>query len=868
MRGTDKPTINSVATAWVRWVARHAGPVLILAILTSGIALHYAVNHLGVNTDTADMIARDLDWRQTYIDYKRRFPLFNDNLTLVIDAGAPEAAESAARNLATRLQRETGLIEWLYAPALDSFFSTNGLLYLDEPALVDMTDRLAQMQPLLARLMRRPELAQLLETLSEARGQETEISLDNALQAMTAAIESFLDGRDAPLSWRRLMSGESGEVGARQILVVHPRVDYSDLLPAQPAIERIREIAAEAGFSPEQNLRLRITGGLAMSTEEMQSVSRGMGTAGVAALVLVALVLFLGLRHWSLVAASLVTLISGLCLTAAFAAIAVGHLNLISVAFAVLYIGLGIDYAAHYSLRYRELISQGAQPIDALSTAAGDVGVSLVLCALTTGVGFLSFVPTEFAGLSELGLISGTGMFISLIVSLTVLPAWLALMPVKRVARNPPRSFARMFAGHWILAAAAVAAVVSLPFAAEVRFDRDPVNLRERESESVATYRDLSMDGGRSTVSLSVVVENDQQAQSLKTRLKALPLVHSSESLTDFVPENQEEKLFLIEELELTVGPLDGVASSAKAADVAATHKVLADYLNQSGGGSGAAEKAFIAVLHRLSAHWTRENAYAEAELGALNESLFRYLPMQIRRLGQAMDAQPIEVAGLPVDLRARWIGVNGGQRVEVYANTDLSEPQNLLAFVNQVRTVAPDATDSPVINLESGNAVVRAFKQAFLSALVLVGLLLFFLFRRANDVALVLAPLILAGIWTLAAMVVLGIPFNFANVITLPLLLGIGVDNGIHMVHRFRQAPGQATALLSTSTARAMVLSALTTLASFGNLAYSDHPGTAGMGQVLSIGLLFTLFATLAVLPAWLARKNPPRQTTPPTPL
>jgi hypothetical protein len=205
----------------------------------------------------------------------------------------------------------------------------------------------------------------------------------------------------------------------------------------------------------------------------------------------------------------------------------------------------------------------------------------------------------------------------------------------------------------------------------------------------------------------------------------------------------------------------------------------------------------------------------------------------------------------LPKDLVEHWVSKDDQYRVAVFPRENLNDNEAMRRFVAAVRTVAPDAIGFPVIYLEAGDAVVKAFKKAFLMALVAVTVLLLLLLRPKSDTLLVLLPLLLAGALTGAASVVVGIPFNFANIIALPLLLGIGVDSGIHMSHRMRAAPPAAGQVLETSTARAVLYSSLTTICSFGNLAVSPHRGMASMGVLLVIGIGFTLLCTLVVLPA-----------------
>jgi hypothetical protein len=237
--------------------------------------------------------------------------------------------------------------------------------------------------------------------------------------------------------------------------------------------------------------------------------------------------------------------------------------------------------------------------------------------------------------------------------------------------------------------------------------------------------------------------------------------------------------------------------------------------------------------------------------LGNLQTSLLGSLPARLDALATSLEAEEVTREDLPEDLIEHWVSKDDHYRVTVFPRENLNDSAAMRRFVTAVRTVAPDAIGFPVIYLEAGDAVVKAFKQAFLMALVAVTVLLLILLRPKSDTLLVLLPLLLAGVLTGAASVVVKIPFNFANVIALPLLLGIGVDSGIHMVHRMRAAPPAGGQVLETSTARAVLYSSLTTICSFGNLAVSPHRGMASMGVLLTIGIVFTLICTLVVLPA-----------------
>jgi hopanoid biosynthesis associated RND transporter like protein HpnN len=569
-----------------------------------------------------------------------------------------------------------------------------------------------------------------------------------------------------------------------------------------------------------------------------------------------------------LVVATLVTLVCGLLFTACFATLVVGRLNLISISFAVLYIGLGVDFAIHLGLRFQDLAGSGAPPRDALVGAARDIGPSLLLCALTTAVGFYAFIPTDYVGVAELGVIAGTGMLVSLVVTLTLLPALLALLaglaPRRRAPRGAPAFLAGLPLHHAraVRVVALVLAVASLALVPRARFDYDPLNLRDPGSESVSTFRDVMEEGERPLRSITVLVPDAPDGRELSDHLEGLASVDEVLSLESFVPARQDEKLSVVEFVDLILGPQLAPGARLDPPDHAARMRAL-DALQRE-------IDAFLDAdretpwrehvtrlrddLSKLREQMSQDPDGGAARLEKLEAGLFETFDDNIQVLEASLRAGPIGAADLPKDLIEAWRSPEGVERVEVFPVEDVGALDALIRFVDEVRGVAPDATGQPVVRLESGLAVVRAFRRAFVLALTAIGILLVVVLRRPADALRVLVPLLLAGLLTTATAVLLDMPFNFANVIALPLLLGIGVDSGIHVVHRMR-ASGSYGELLRSSTARGVYYSALTTVGSFFSLSFSAHLGTASMGALLSIGLLFTLAATLVVLPTLLTR-------------
>jgi hopanoid biosynthesis associated RND transporter like protein HpnN len=860
-------------TRWVAAVGRRAWLIIVLAVAATVAGGSYTVNNVGVNTDTNDMISEDLDFRKLFKTYQDAFQLFSGPIVVVIDGATPDLADRAANMLAERFEADPGRFEAVRLPGGGPYFAHNGLLYLDIDELYDLSDRLAAAQPLLAELVRDESLRGLFDVLTQAADEiadgdaEAAEDLAPVLDQLVAAIDSELAGGPTYFSWQSVMSGETPDVDdKRRFVMVQPTRDFSQLRPSRPAIKEIRRLAEELGLNPENGVTIRLTGSGALADEELATITNDASRAGLISFALVALILLVGLRSPKLVVASLVTIVSGLVWTATFAVAVVGDFNLISVAFAVLFIGLSVDFSIHYVLRYREALLDGHALPDALAKAAGEVGWPLVLGVTSTVIAFYSFIPTAYAGVSELGLIAGTGMIIALFSTMTVLPAMLTLMPVRPSAIAPTpvgaglNAFLRRFARS-ITVAAVVLGVASVFFAMQVRFDFDPVNLRDPSTESVRTFRDLQQNPKTTTYTIKVLEPDLDRAVALAERLDDLNTVKDTITLASYVPEEQDEKLDVIDGMGLLMLPvLEPEADAEPPPDAAAQRAAVAALRIALTRLAASPEAGSLAPpAARLAAALSRLDAQTETSpdvIDRLQGVVLASLPAQIDRLRQSMTAGPVTLEDLPAQIRDQYLATDGRARIVVRPAIDGGDPDALESFVAEVQAVTPNATGGPVMIIESGRAVIDAFILASLIATVLITGLLLLLLGRVGDVLLVLMPLVLAGLLTLATSALIGQAFNFANVIVLPLLLGLAVDGGIHIVMR-EKTIGAGRTLMQSSTPRAVLLAALTTICSFGSLAISDHRGTASMGLLLTVSLTFTMIATLIVLPAALSLRE-----------
>ncbi|SFE99685.1 MMPL family transporter [Nitrosomonas sp. Nm166] len=859
--------------------------ILTLSVLTA-LSTIYTVNNLGVHTDTTDMLSEDVPFRANHIRYKKSFSQYEDTLLLVLDAPTPEQTHSAAKRLATYLAENNAQFPNTYYLSGEPFFEQNGLLFKSISELGHITDHLAAAQPLVVRIAENPTLytfsSILAEAIDELRTGRT-LELEPVLNGVSATMDARLAGKPRALSWQALLSGEAQKETYQEFLVVKPKLDYSQIFAAEEPIKLIRTAAQDMGLTADAAEKLRITGDVALAYDELISAMYGAQESGLLALVAVAGVLFVALRSAGAVLIVILSLMVGLLLTAAFATVAVGYLNLISIAFAVLYIGLGVDYAIHFLLRHEELRKPDQSVAEALYKAGGDMGQSLLICAITTAIGFYAFMPTTYRGVAELGLISGTGMIISFLITMILIPALQRFFPtkprkssvsIKTINRilDLPRHWRKLICG--ITITAIVICAIALP---QIRFDYNLLNLNNPRAESVQTFQELLKSTEDSPWHIDILADNLQEAEQIVRRLEALPEVDKVISILDLVPQEQEAKSLLIEEMAMTLGPIffSPAASQSEDRHTVAEQRMALEKLYKALNQFIAEQPAHAAIAsaHKLHSSLsdllarleksTKDNDQQEEQLlHALGSDLLSLLPDSIKRLQQTLEAKPFTQQDLPVTVSSHWHSPDDTYRIAVYPSENINDNDALRRFVHAVQKIAPTATGAPVISLEAGEAVVDAFIHAFSLALLGVIFTLWMMLRSITAALLVLIPLLLATLFTGACTVLLALPFNFANIIALPLLLGIGIDSSLHMVHRSRHTGIVYENLLHTSTARAIFYSALTTLAGFGSLVFSSHQGTASMGLLLTIGLFLTLICVLIILPVLLQSTGKKKQS------
>jgi len=850
---------RSFLASLVALSARRASAILLigaaLAVLSAGLA-----TRLSVTTDISTLFNPSLPWKQREAELRHLFPQHEDLLVAVVDAAIPEAAEATAAGLAAVLARDGAHFTLVRRPDASPFFDRNGLLFLSAPALSAVLDQTIDAQPFLGQLVADPSARGLFAALSLVGiGVEKGANLGpfaTALQGFHDAMATALQGNPQPLSWQRLLSGAVSDLGGPyRFVLAQPRLDFGALQPGAAATQALRDAAGQLEFVRSGQAHVRVTGAVALADEEFASAANGAVAGLIGSTLLVIVWLVLAVRSWRLVVPILLTLLLGLLLTTAFAALTVSPLNLISVAFAILFVGIAVDFAIQFSVRLREAQVETHDLRRALAVTGKRAGVQILVAAAATAAGFLAFVPTDFSGVAELGLIAGAGMLIAFACTLVFLPAALTLFCPRAAARDVGFAWGapldRLVARRrWpILALAAAAAAFGAASLPRLTFDSDPLHLRNTSTEAMRTLADLAANPLTNPYTIDVLAPDVAAAAAIVARTQTLPLVAQVLSLQSFVPQDQPAKLALVADaaglLAPTLAPR-GPAAAVTVADLRlAARTTLAQLTRVTP--RLPPDHPLTAIASDLAA---LEGAPDET-LMAANEALTRFLPQQIARLRAALRAGPVTLADLPPEIARDWLLPDGRVRVQITAKPDAASAEGLRAFVDQVSAVVPDAGGPAVTITATAQTIISAFQRAALGAVLAITLILFLALRRVLDVALVLAPLLLSSLLTVIVAAWLPLPLNFANVIALPLLLGVGVSFNIYFVMNWRAG---LRSHLASPTARAVMFSALTTATAFGSLALSGHPGTASMGVLLLVSLCCTLIASLVFVPALLA--------------
>ena len=887
-----------------RFVARYPRAIVIVSLLLAVLSVLYTTHSMEYLTGRDDLMPKN---RKFFLDnaaYNREFGA-PDDIVVVIESSDREQATLFGERLEKALRKEKGRFSDVFFPGGLPFFRKNGLLFMPLADIKELKRNLLMAQPALKALSAAPSVQTLFTYLTvevdawlvgdrnSPAEQERLARITFMLEKLDVGFSSFGGSGMTNLSLEGFFLGSGGgaesafaKAGKMQILTVTPIKDSGSFVPAEEAIPVVRrELAALMKLAEFKGVTAGLTGVPVLEHEEMITSQRDITLATVISLLLTVILLLVAFRGLATMLAAMLSLGIAISLSFGFATLAVGHLNILSMVFAIMLIGIGIEYGIQVVLRYREELALGTDELTAIGRGLDRNLWAIIMAAATVAAAFLTFVATDFKGISELGVIAGGGVAICVLVTFTVLPALLVLMARWRTrgAINPTLSAGLSATGDStqlpgssrlapirtllfgspksVLALTALLCLASLYPVSRIVFDYNLMNLQAKGLESV-TYAYKLMRSSENSGYFAVTSATTPEELRRKTKqLEALPEVDHVLSLLTFIPDQQEEKLAELAELRQKLGEVKPVPyeEDLRVMELPAVFEgfhgsveKLTTLLTAEKRKEAKPVGKFLATLDKFFKNLEKEkDANAVGMLRDFQGGLFATLPEKIGMLRESLNATPVTEKEIPPELRKRFVGATGKFALQIAPKREIFDREPLEAYLKAVRSVAPDAAGEPVMVYESMTIMRESYRSAFIYAFMAIVVILLIAFRSLTYAAIGLAPLVVGLLFMVAGMWLCGISFNSANIIVLPLILGIAVDSGIYIINRFRREDESAVEVVTRSTGLGVVYNTLTIMASFGALMVAHHQGVFSIGAVMSLGMVACQFAFILVLPA-----------------
>jgi uncharacterized protein len=860
--------VTELIVRLVQFCRRFAVYVVLFYVVLAGAGIWLAAHRLSVDTNTDNLFAKTLPWRQHAMAFDREFPQFNNLLVAVVRGATPEESRETAAQLAKAMEADKKHFIDVSRPDADPFFRTEGLLLLGPDDLTKILNSLMNAQPLLGPLAADPSARGLLNGVSlmaaGVRIQHADLTpYKPALDQLRKVLDNAADGHPTPLSWQSLLGSDITQQADNVTFVLsHPVLEEDSLEPGRAATRAMERIRDNLPDVKSGRVRIDYTGPVALADVQFGALTKGIVWSTIGSLLLLALWLYLAMHSFRRIVPILITLLVGFALTIGFAALAIGTLNVISVAFAVLFVGLAVDFGIQFAVRMREMRMLHPDINVAIAECARVSGSQIAVAAAATACGFLAFSPTSFVGVAELGTIAGVGMGIALVCTLSLLPALFSLFKPQRqtqelsLAFGPKMDVALHHHYKPVLIVFTLLGVIGLYAAIRMPFDANPLNTQDQTSEPMRTLRSLADNPITNPFNINIMVPDLATARTLTDKLEKLPEVSQVISAATFVPPDQEASLDQLNQAQVLMLPSLNVDPSAPPITPAALRSAIDDAHDAIVDAN--AEMPADSPLRGIDAALQKLAKAPDDRLMAMNEAVSRFLPAQLQALRDSLDAKAVTLATLPDSIKRDWVSPSGQVRIQVSPTVNDQDTEGLRRFVEAVQKIDPDAGGPAVTTIASADTMMNAFKQAAVLAIITIAIVLMLVIRRWKDTGIVLLTLGMSALLTALLARVLGMAVNYANIISLPLLLGVGVSFNVYFVMNWRAGMRR---FISSASARAVLFSALTTGTAFGSLALSHDLGMASMGRMLLVSLVAVLLATFVFLPALLYAIKPPKQ-------
>lgn len=882
-------------------------PVLTVAfsVLFGVLGVAYTLHALTFKTSTRSLLPQDASYVIRYGEYVKDFGVLED-IVIVVEAGSFEAARAYASRLVQEL-KESPIKSQRIAYRIDpKRFEGRQLLYLSTNELKEIRDKIFDYQEFMESFAGDPTLARLLEGINTQLAtafvsnlfdlglQDKDLPVDTRfLRVLVDQISTRLDHPTRYQSpWGTLFSfgGDPADAGyflsedksLLFILVEPPEPKKGSFVGDQEAIETIRGVIARLGPS-FPSVQAGVTGVLALSNDEMAAAFHDSQVATVLAFGLTLLVMTLAFGRVGKPLLMLAVLAVSLAWSMGLVTLTVGHLTLFSVMFISIVIGIGIDYGIYFLFRYEEEIFLGRQLKEAVGITAARTGPGMLIGALTAGGTFFVLVLTDFQGIRELGFIAGSSILLSWLSMMTLFPAVLVLVDRRHGTRadNQKPHVYQLERIHvptldrltsypkTVLITAAVATSASIAALPTVGFDYNVLKLQAKGTESVVWEKRILASTGRSGANGLASAGTLEELRRKQEAFERLPSVSEVDSVLRVIPDDQKEKIAVIESLAPLVAPIR--IGRSHPVDLERMKRALVDLdrrfdvvITEAGNKAPAEVKMIrdktVALTRRLE---KTDRETAAAALNYLQAQLYRDFVNKFYGLQRNLKPRPVSLQDVPEELRRKFIGASGRFLIQIHPKVDTWERTGASQFVKELRSVDPDVTGSPIITYEATLLMERAYLQGTAYAFLLVGVLTLLMIRRARETLLALIPLVIGLLWTIGLMRLFGIQFNLANVWGLPLVIGASAEFGLNVVLRNLEGRSHGGPLVARSTVMAVALNGITTMVGFGSMMVAAHRGIFSLGLLLTIGSACGLVASLVVLPVVLRLITRPEAKT-----
>ncbi len=879
---TDKTSfVQRLLTRLADAVYLHPRAFFYPQVLLFVVCLFYTFHGLKFSTSRNDLVGSDKKYHQNFLEFKQEFP-GQDDLVVIVESDRQDKNRQFVERLGAKLEAETNLFTDVFYKGDLKLMGTKALLFVPQADLVELSKKVKDYQPFIQNFSQATNLVSLFSILNKqflTAKQATNAENESMLGALPAlerivgeARESLRRPGKAPSPGVSALFGGGPEAeremyitfGGGQMYLVTAHAKHEDLNGA--AVERLR-VLVEATKREVPGVSVGVTGEPVLEFDEMAQSQYDSTLATLVSLVLVLFIFIYGYAESGRPLKANAVLVVGLVYTMGYTTLTVGHLNILTITFAPMLVGLAIDFGAHLVARFEEELRLGKTEREAITLAMVNTGQGIFTGAATTAAAFFAMGITNFKGIQEMGIIAGGGLLVCLAPMMTLLPV-LLLRGKQNVIDHiaPPVDRRQQLERIWlnrpiaVLVVTGVLCVLSLVRFDKVHFDYNLLNMQSAGLPAVVFEKKLINTASNSVLFGAVVATNLQQAAQLEHQLTNLTTVANVRSMSQFLAEDATPKLALIRQVKADASTVKFAPRDMQPTNVPELLQVLfsfqgfvglaEDMVRKEGDVKLAQQFRSLkdAVQAWRNALVAASPAQAAQQTAFYQQALLDDLQDTFTALA-SQQASALRAEDLPTPLRNRFIGMTGKYLLQVFPKGDVWQREPQEAFVQELRTVDPNVTGTPVQLLEYTTLLKDSYIEAAWYATAAIALMVFLHFRSLVCVVLALLPVAIGTVWMVGFMGWMGIPFNPANIMTLPLVVGIGVTNGIHILNRFAEEKNPS--ILARSTGLAVLVSGLTTIAGFGSLILAKHQGIKSLGYVMAVGTATCMIAALTFLPA-----------------